>query len=71
MKSLGSTPQINSLVTQHVAAESQSVVTAPLTASNNWYDFTVRNAGSNTNIRLAGRIEIGIPTTTDPYMSGV
>ena len=58
-------------VKQHVAAESQSVVTVPLTASNNWYDFTVRKDGSNAIIRLAGRIETGIRTTTDPYMGGV
>jgi phospholipase C len=58
-------------ITQHVAAQSQSVVTIPLTASNHWYDLTVRSEGSNAIIRLAGRIETGIPTTTDPHMGGV
>ena len=58
-------------ITQRVAAGSRSVVTLPLTASNHWYDLTVRTEGSGATVRLAGRIETGITTTTDPYMGGV
>jgi phospholipase C len=55
-------------VTQRVAADSHSVVTLPLVASNHWYDLTVRLEGSDATVRLAGRIETGTATTTDPYM---
>jgi len=58
-------------ITQRVAAGSRSVVTLPLTASNHWYDLTVQTEGSGATVRLAGRIETGIATTTDPYMGGV
>ncbi len=58
-------------ITQRVAAGSHSVVTLPLAASNHWYDLTVRAEGSGATVRLAGRIETGTATTTDPYMGGV
>lgn len=37
-----------------------------------WYDFTVKQKGNNVfERRYAGRVEIGKPTKTDPFMGRV
>jgi len=56
-------------ITKQLQAGSRSLVEIPLAASNHWYDRTIKIAGSSATIRLAGRVETGRPTTTDPYMT--
>jgi phospholipase C len=54
-----------------VVARGESVVRLPLGASGYWYDFTVRVAGLNDySRRLAGRLENGKPSVSDPAMFG-
>ncbi|HEY1498384.1 MAG TPA: phospholipase C, phosphocholine-specific [Acidobacteriaceae bacterium] len=39
--------------------------------SHGWYDFTVKADGSMAEARLAGRVETGRPSVSDPLMSGI
>ena len=40
----------------------------PLGSSHQWYDLTIRRAGSRAEAHFAGRIETGLPSQTDPIM---
>ncbi|MGA7524618.1 MAG: phospholipase C, phosphocholine-specific [Acidobacteriaceae bacterium] len=39
--------------------------------SQGWYDFTVKAEGSNAEVRLAGRVENGRPSISDPLLAGI
>ncbi len=56
-------------IVKRLRAGSESIIDISLDQSNNWYDRTINRIGSNATIRLAGRVETGHPTTTDPYMA--
>ncbi|HZY72068.1 MAG TPA: phospholipase C, phosphocholine-specific [Edaphobacter sp.] len=42
-----------------------------LHSSHGWYDLTVKPDGSNTEVRMAGRVETGRPSMSDPLMGGI
>jgi len=52
-----------------VAAGATQVVTIPLANSFQWYDLTIQSKGSTAVAQLAGRVETGAPTKTDPLMA--
>jgi phospholipase C len=56
-------------LTKTIAANSSATVVVPLTSSHNWYDLTLTaGARGNASVQLAGRVETGAPTSTDPLM---
>jgi phospholipase C len=42
-----------------------------LKGSHGWYDFTVKTDGSDAEARLAGRVETGRPSLSDPLIAGI
>ena len=60
-------------VTDYVVAPRRNhVVTLGLGASKRWYDFSVSVKGlAGFTRRLAGRVENGLPSVSDPAMNGV
>jgi phospholipase C len=55
-------------ITKMVAPGATQTVAIPLESSHNWYDLTIQAASSKALAHLAGRIETGIATQTDPLM---
>jgi phospholipase C len=49
----------------------ERVVVLPLKHSHGWYDFTVRSAGSESEVRYAGHLETGGSSFSDPLMGGI
>jgi phospholipase C len=58
-------------ITKHIKSEAPTAIPISLEASKNWYDFTLSTEGSRATMRLAGRIETGAPSITDPIMGAV
>ena len=57
--------------THTVPARSQQRIYRSLNDSGRWYDFTVKVQGqAEYRRRLAGRLENGLPSISDPTMSG-
>jgi phospholipase C len=58
--------------THAVAARSETAITRSLSSSGRWYDFSVRVVGqADYSRRVAGRLENGAPSVSDPAMQGV
>ncbi|MDD3444787.1 MAG: phospholipase C, phosphocholine-specific [Zavarzinia sp.] len=56
----------NYAVTKTVAAGRRVLIARSLQAQGNWYDFTVAIAGTNYARRVAGRMETGRDSVSDP-----
>ena len=57
--------------TTSVVAHGSTIVTLPLAASGGWYDFSARvNGQADWSRRVAGRMETGADSTSDPAMYG-
>ncbi len=55
-----------------LSASASHLFTLDLQKNFNWYDFTVSFGGNlNTSIRLAGHVETGLESQSDPYMGQV
>ncbi|MCE7073043.1 phospholipase C, phosphocholine-specific [Dyadobacter sp. CY327] len=55
-----------------IAAGGKATMVLNLSKNFNWYDFSVKVAGSETfEERFAGHVETGLVTKTDPLMGGV
>jgi phospholipase C len=63
------TAEVNS---HTVPAKGEHTLTFPLAASAHWYDFSVKVKGqSDFSRRLAGHMETGAPSFSDPAMGGI
>jgi phospholipase C len=57
-------------ITRIVAGGGSVSITVSLASSHNWYDLSVIAEHSTASVQLAGRVETGAPTSTDPLMGG-
>lgn len=55
-------------VRKDVGAGEEATISLPLQSSNGWYDFRVRAEGSDAEVRYAGHIETGRPSSSDPLI---
>jgi phospholipase C len=55
-------------ITKALRPGATETVTIPLESSHQWYDLTIQVAGGKALAHLAGRIETGSATQTDPLM---
>ncbi len=58
-------------VTRTVEPRQEISVVLPLERSHGWYDFTVKASGSDAETRVAGRVETGKTSFSDPLMGGM
>ena len=53
-----------------IGAGKEIVLSLDIATQGNWYDLLVMGQGSaNFAIQLAGRLETGVETTTDPLLA--
>ena len=56
---------------KRIEANQEVSVILQLAHSHGWYDSTVKASGSDAEVRLAGRVETGRVSFSDPWMGGV
>jgi phospholipase C len=58
-------------VTEKIEPRQEISLVLRLEQSHGWYDYTVKASGSDAAARLAGRVETGRASFTDPLMGGL
>jgi phospholipase C len=56
--------------TREIKAGEEIVLILDVAAQGNWYDLVIRELGNSSfGLQLAGRLETGVETTTDPLLA--
>ena len=57
--------------TVQIAAAAETSIVLDLSKQHGWYDFTIKQTGSKTESRFAGRVETGRSSYSDPLMGDI
>jgi len=57
-------------VTKGIGAGKELILTLDIAVQGNWYDLAIKGLGNaGFELQLAGRLETGVETTTDPLLA--